>query len=280
MTTGSKRFVTFCGGSIRQKRRPLSRSLQKIRGGLAVVNRGPRQHAGQRDLSIGGEDVKLEPFPGFRLSLAVLFAPPVAPLGQRFQHPSGTHPDISGKGRMIFGVGLDHRSLLSLFLPPSLLGRSIDLRRTSSSPFPSHDGGPVHGGMFDELRPQMRLNHGSVDPFGHVETDQLGKDAGEGRFVRNLRRILPSAHPGQILVSPQSVDQGARRGKSQDCLRDKGPAKNAPFLGGTARPLNRLFDRLFDPKNLEGPGNLLVFLGERTFKRPFKFRKERALNPI
>ena len=181
-----------------EKRRPLSRSLQEIRGGLAVMNRGPRQHAGQRDLSIGREDMEIEPFPGFHLPLAVLFVSPVARLGQRFQNPSGTHPDISGKGRMIFRVGLDHRSPLSLFLPLSLFGKSLDLRRISSGPFPSLDGGPVHGGMFDELRPQMCLNHGSVNPFGHIETDQLGKDAGEGRFVRNLRRILPPHIPARF----------------------------------------------------------------------------------
>lgn len=46
--------------------------------------------------------------------------------------------------------------------------------------------------MFNELRPQMRFNHGSMDLFGHIESDQLGKDAREGRFMGALDAL---SHP-------------------------------------------------------------------------------------
>ena len=173
------RIVGGIGQAV-EKCRPLARSLQEVRSGLTVMNRGPCEHTGQRDLSIGRENMELEPFPCFHLPLAVLFASPVALLGQGFQDLSGTHPNIPGQSRKVFRVEGDLRSDFSLFLPPPLFGRSLDLRRMSTGPFSSLDGRAVHRGMFDELLPQMCLDHGSMDPFGHVETGQLAKDAREG----------------------------------------------------------------------------------------------------
>ena len=86
-----------------EERRPLARSFQEIRSGLTVMNRGPCQHTGQRDLSIGRENMELEPFPGFHLPLAVFFIPSRT-LGARLSGSvqaasghTGTKPeDLSG----------------------------------------------------------------------------------------------------------------------------------------------------------------------------------------
>jgi hypothetical protein len=67
------------------------------------MNRGPCQHTGQRDLSIGRENMELEPFPGFHLPLAVFFIPSRT-LGARLSGSvqaasghTGTKPeDLSG----------------------------------------------------------------------------------------------------------------------------------------------------------------------------------------
>lgn len=126
----------------------------------------------------------------------------------------------------------------------------------------------------------MCLNHGSMDPFGHIETDQVGKDTREGRFMGDLRGLGPPPYPSQTLIGLQSVDQGTGGGKPQDRLCDKGSAENAPFLGGTARLRVGLFDRLLHPKNLKGLPDLLVLFGQAVIKGTLQFRKERMLNPI
>ena len=126
----------------------------------------------------------------------------------------------------------------------------------------------------------MRLDRGSMDLFGDVDASQMRKNAGEGRFMGDLRGLCPSTYPSQTLIGLQLVDQGTGCGKPQDRLRDKGSAKNAPFMGGTARPLVGLFDRLLHPKNLKGLSDLLVFFGKGAIKRALQFRNKRVLNPI
>lgn len=263
-----------------EERRPFTPSLQEIRSGLTVMNRGPCQNTGQRDLSIGRENMELEPFPCFPLPLAVLFESPVALLGQGFQDLSGTHPDIPGQRRKIFRMEGDLRRDLSLISSAPSFWGSLHLRRLSSGPFPSLDGRAIQGDMFDELRSQMCVDHGSMDSFGHVQTGQLGKNAREGRFMGDLRRGRPPAYPSQTLIGLQSVDQGTGGRKPQDRLRDKGSAKNAPLLGGTPCPLVGLFDRFLHPKSLKGLSDLLMLVGQTLIKRTLQFRKERILNPI
>ena len=110
------------------------------RSGLTVMNRGPYQHTGHRDFPIGRENMEIEPFPCFPLPLAVLFASPVTLLVQGFQDLSGTHLDRPRQSRKLFRVEGNLRRDLSLFLPPSFLGRSLHLRGMFLGPFPSPDG--------------------------------------------------------------------------------------------------------------------------------------------
>ena len=65
------RIVGSIGEGVKECR-PFTSSLQEIRSGQTVMNRGPYQHTGQRNFPIGRENMEIEPLPCFHLSLTVL----------------------------------------------------------------------------------------------------------------------------------------------------------------------------------------------------------------
>jgi len=101
------------GEGIQNIRAPLLRSLDQIRDGLGVVDRGRGHQDRQRDLSLGRVNVDLEPSPPFGLPLAVPLASPIAVLGDRLCDLSGAHPGVKVESR---DVGRSDDNLFALLL--------------------------------------------------------------------------------------------------------------------------------------------------------------------